>query len=196
MASDGAGRYRPCRVRGGRHQFSLEADGPIATEPMPAPAITVAFSLVKADRAEWAAAKLAEIGVDRIVPLVCDRTVVRPGGERRRDARLGRIVRESAMQARLTRLPLLCPPVPLPAFMKTEDAAALSVAEPGGAPPDLSAPVVLVGPEGGWSTDEDARFDEVGARRVGLADSVLRVETAAVVAGGIFCALRIGLVGP
>lgn len=53
--------------------------------------------------------------------------------------------------------------------------------------------MVLVGPEGGW---EEAEREEAGGVLVGLGPSVLRTETAAVVAGVLLCALRAGTVGP
>ncbi len=53
------------------------------------------------------------------------------------------------------------------------------LAHPGGGPPSLAHPVVAVGPEGGWDDDELAG----SAGTVGLGPTVLRAETAAVVAG-------------
>jgi 16S rRNA (uracil1498-N3)-methyltransferase len=72
----------------------------------------------------------------------------------------------------------------------TEPGAAL--AHPGGRPPSLARPMVLVGPEGGWDEEELA----AGLPLVGLGPSVLRTETAAVVAGALLCALRSGTVDP
>ena len=60
------------------------------------------------------------------------------------------------------------------------------MAEPGGAPISLATPVVLVGPEGGWSERELALV----ANKVSLGDGILRVETAAVAAGALLTALR------
>ncbi len=65
------------------------------------------------------------------------------------------------------------------------------LAEPGGDPPSLSRPVVLVGPEGGWAPEELA----LGLPAVDLGPSVLRTESAAVAAGLLLCSLRAGLVG-
>jgi hypothetical protein len=76
------------------------------------------------------------------------------------------------------------------ADLATGPGAALAV--PGGPGPDLAHPVVLVGPEGGWSPEEEALTD----RRVGLAPGVLRTESAAVAAGALLVALRAGLVRP
>ena len=60
----------------------------------------------------------------------------------------------------------------------------------GGGPPTLARPVVLVGPEGGWSDEERA----VPLPVVGLGPTVLRAETAAIAAGALLTALRAGAV--
>jgi RsmE family RNA methyltransferase len=46
--------------------------------------------------------------------------------------------------------------------------------------------VVLIGPEGGWSDQERT----AGLARMTLGPTVLRAETAAIVAGTILCGLR------
>jgi RsmE family RNA methyltransferase len=69
---------------------------------------------------------------------------------------------------------------------------AIALAEPGGGAVSLSTPVVLVGPEGGWSPRELALV----RNKVGLGDGVLRVETAAVAAGVLLSALRATAVLP
>ena len=55
----------------------------------------------------------------------------------------------------------------------------LAIAEPGGNRLDPTLRTIVVGPEGGFSDAERAACP----RRVSLADTVLRVETAAIVAG-------------
>ncbi len=200
-ASDGRGRFRPCRLapaeprrRKGRPVAAILVpsgdvvdDRPVAppgTEPA-----TVAFALVKGDRTEWAVQKLTELGVDRLVPLLTARTVVRldPDGAARRAERLRRVAREAAAQARRTTLPEVAVPTPLDRYLAggTPDGlpppapGAVALAEPGGTPLGPATRCVVVGPEGGWTVDELALVD----RRVGLGRLVLRAETAAVVAG-------------
>jgi len=56
----------------------------------------------------------------------------------------------------------------------------------------LIRPVVLVGPEGGWSPTELA----APIPAVGLGPTTLRTETAAVVVASLLVALRSGLVCP
>jgi 16S rRNA (uracil1498-N3)-methyltransferase len=48
--------------------------------------------------------------------------------------------------------------------------------------PSTGSVVVVVGPEGGLSDDEVARFEEAGAHVVRLGDEVLRTSTAGVAA--------------
>ena len=189
-ASDGAGRWVACRFAG--RAAGLEVDGEVAFEPAADPTVTIAFAPPKGDRPEWAVQKLTELGVDRIVPLMAARSVVRwNGGEPASApvARLRRIVREAAMQSRRVWLPVVDDPLPF-AAAAAMPRAALAVA--GGDPPSLDRPLVLVGPEGGWDDDELA----AGLPTVGLGPNVLRTETAAVVAGTLLVALRSGLLAP
>jgi RsmE family RNA methyltransferase len=65
-----------------------------------------------------------------------------------------------------------------------------ALAESGGGPVGLDRPVVLVGPEGGWSPEEAA----CGRPTVGLAPNILRAETAAIAAGALLVAKRASLV--
>ncbi|MCU4187313.1 16S rRNA (uracil(1498)-N(3))-methyltransferase [Acidiferrimicrobium sp. IK] len=75
---------------------------------------------------------------------------------------------------------------------------AWSLAAPGGEAPALGSAAcgaavgILVGPEGGWTPEEES----VGLRKVGLGELVLRAETAALAAGALLAGLRAGLVAP
>lgn len=180
--TDGRGRWRTARF-----DDPLEVDGPVEVEEAVAPPVTVGLAPVKGHRPEWAVQKLTELGVDAIWLLVADRSVVRWEGERaegHRD-RLAKVVREAAMQCRRTRLPELRVGVPVAEAVRTPGAV---LAHPGGEAPSLARPVVLVGPEGGWSEAELALADKVS---LGL--TVLRAETAALVAGTLLTAARSGL---
>ena len=91
------------------------------------------------------------------------------------------------MQSRRPRLPLITG-VRTVAEVVAARGSEVALAEPGGEPPDLAHPVVLVGPEGGWTSTELAAC----AARVGLGPTVLRVETAAVAAGVALAGQRAG----
>jgi 16S rRNA (uracil1498-N3)-methyltransferase len=186
-AGDGAGRWRACRLTGGP---VLEIAGAIVGEPRPEPPITVAFALVKGERPELVVQKLTELGVDRIVPFVAGRSVMRwePGRADRRVERWRTIARQAAMQCRRTWLPEVAPVAGFDAVAALPGAA---LAEAAGAPPTLDRPVVLIGPEGGWTPEER----EAGLPTVALGAHVLRAETAAITAGAILTAQRAGILG-
>jgi len=197
--SDGSGRWRLGRltvVSAGpaARQVGVEPVGPITSDPAPDPAVSLAVALPKGDRGDWAVQKLTELGVDEIIVLDTARSVVRWDEERasRGTARLSRIIRQAAMQARLTRLPRLSGPVTAAQVAQVAGgpAQAWAAAEPGGAhAPDLAHPRVLIGPEGGWAEGELP----AGLARVGLGPTVLRTETAAVAAATVLVLLRAGL---
>ena len=192
-ACDGAGRWVTCRfvTGGGPGGAGLEIDGVVVVEAAADPPVTVVFAPPKGDRPEWAVQKLTELGVDRIVPLVAARSVVRWTGDRAAGPveRLRRVAREAATQSRRAWLPVVEEPITF-AAAAAWPGAALAVA--GGDPPSLERPVVLVGPEGGWDAEELG----AGLPTVGLGPNVLRTETAAVVAGTLLVALRSGLLSP
>jgi 16S rRNA (uracil1498-N3)-methyltransferase len=200
--SDGAGRWVPCRVatdsplQGSRRAEPggvLVPDGPVMVTARLTPEVTVAFAPTKGDRPEWVTQKLTELGVDRIVPLRTSRSVVRWEGERGAKAveRLRRVAREAAAQCRRPWLPEVTD------VCRLDEVAGLAgspmiLADAGGAAPGLDRPVLAVGPEGGGDDAERAAFGPP----VGLGPTVLRAETAAVVAGTLLCGLRSGVVLP
>jgi 16S rRNA (uracil1498-N3)-methyltransferase len=184
--TDGRGGWRPCRVSAG---CDLVPEGDILRTSRPEPPVTVGFAPVKGDRPEWAVQKLTELGVDRIVVLVADRSVVRWEGERRSRHldKLRVVAHQAAMQSRQ----LWLPEVTGPEAVRTLAAyPGVAMAAPGGAPPNLAYPTVLVGPEGGWTAAEM----EAARSTVDLGPGLLRTESAAVAAGVLLTALRAGLV--
>jgi 16S rRNA (uracil1498-N3)-methyltransferase len=184
--SDGNGSWRDCTF--GSEIVAL--DDPVWI-PQPDPALTVAFAIPKGDRAEWAVQKLTEIGIDHIIVLHADRSVVRweAAREERHLERLRRVAREAAMQSRRRWLPQVSGPLSVVQAAASGPAARC---EAGGRSPSLEHPVLLVGPEGGWSDGERAEVRHA----VALGPNVLRVETAALCAGALLTALRSGLVRP
>jgi 16S rRNA (uracil1498-N3)-methyltransferase len=185
--SDGRGGRRACRLGAGAE---LEACGDVVSEPRPRPPITVAFALVKGQRPELVVQKLTELGVDRIVPFVAERSVVRwdPGKVDRQAERFAVIAREAAMQCRRVHLPEVARVADFDTVAALPGAA---LADPEGAPPSLSLPTVLIGPEGGWGGTERT----AGLPSVRFGAHTLRSETAALTAGAVLGALRSRLVG-
>ena len=135
------------------------------------PRVTVAAAAPKGARLDWMIEKLAEMGVAEFVPVRFARSVVEPGEGKRK--RLEKIALAAAKQsgAPVMRISPEMPVDRLPA-----DAW---LASPGGTErPPAGGGFVVVGPEGGLTAGEEARF----ARRFALGPTILRIETAAVVA--------------
>lgn len=183
--TDGAGRWRWCRFGP-----ELVAESEVVVDVAPAPPIGVAFALVKGARPDLVVQKLTELGVDRIVPFVAERSVVRWDDARgaKQSERLDRIAREASMQSRRTWLPVV---EAVTTFDEVVGRGGVVGADIGAAAPAPGAALVMVGPEGGWS---DAERDRLPAL-VGLGPTVLRAETAAIAAGAVLAAVRAGVVG-
>jgi 16S rRNA (uracil1498-N3)-methyltransferase len=198
IAADGRGRWVRATWQGGadlepvRGDGKVGGDGSVQLEPRPDPALTVAFAPVKGERPEWVVQKLTELGVDRIVPLLSERSVVRWSGARGKATveRLRRVAREAAAQCRRVWLPDVRDTMRFGELHTLGGPDEVVLAQLSGDPPTVAQRVVAVGPEGGWSTEELAS----GLPTVGFGLSVLRAETAAVTAGALLASLRTGTV--
>jgi 16S rRNA (uracil1498-N3)-methyltransferase len=177
--TDGAGRWRCCEFGGD----GIDPAGEVVVVAGPAPALTVAVAPPKGDRLEWLVAKCTEVGIDRLVLLDAEHSVVRWHGDRaeRQRSRLRRVAVEAAMQSRRVWLPEITGPLPA-----VDVLPAAAAAEPGGRPVEAGDHTIAVGPEGGWSAKEL----EIAADVVALGPFVLRVETAAVAATALMVSLR------
>jgi 16S rRNA (uracil1498-N3)-methyltransferase len=170
------------------------------------PAITLALSIFKFDRMEWALEKCTEIGVARIIPVIARRSDAHLAvAAAKRHERWLRIVRQAAEQSRRLAPPEIAAPVKLkdlaagdalPAGALTRIVLAESLADSGKNTRlgdtlrsrwSDGEVVLAVGPEGGWADDELAWFGDAGWIAASLGSTILRAETAAIVA----CALAI-----
>ncbi len=173
--ADGDGRWRPA-VLGPE----VRPDGPIRAVAARPIELVVGFAPVKGDRSELIVQKLTELGIDAIVPLATERSVVRWDGDRavKHARRLTRVAREAAMQSRNPRLPRLEAPIPLAGFLAANPGALLADPDGDAGPAALSgAAAVAIGPEGGFSPAE-----REGRSTVRLPGRILRTETAAIAA--------------
>jgi 16S rRNA (uracil1498-N3)-methyltransferase len=198
IASDGAGRWARTTWREDASLAPVSdspgvgGDGTVQSEPPAVPALTVVFAPVKGERPEWVVQKLTELGIDRIVPLRSERSVVRWNGARGKTAveKLRRTAREAAAQCRRVWLPEITDTQSFAELSKLGGEGEVVLAQLSGDRPSVRQHVVAVGPEGGWSSDELAS----GLPTVGFGLSVLRAETAAVTAGALLASLRTGTV--
>ncbi len=135
------------------------------------PRVVVAAAVPKGARLDWMIEKLAELGVAEFIPVRFARSVAELGGGKQR--RLEKIAVAAAKQSGA---PVMSIAPERPVAELPGDAQLASPAASGPAP---SGPGLLViGPEGGLTPAEEARFP----RTFSLGPTILRIETAAVVA--------------
>ena len=173
VVTDGQGSWALYEVL----SFGLRRVSDITLDP-PTPETSLYLTPLKGERAEWAVAKATEVGVSRIVPLIAERMVVKFKGEAREKilARWRRIAAEASNQCRRTYDIVIADPI------KVKDVHSLvAVADLGATGNWAGLRSVAIGPEGGWARDEW----DVGRRRVGMGPTVLRAETAGVVAASL-----------
>lgn len=191
---DGQGSVHTCRlVTAHPKHATVEIVETVKVMPGWPMHITVGIAPTKhMDRMEWAVEKLTEIGVNRIVPLVCDRS-------ERREIKTERLVKTaiSAMKQSLkAHLPQIDDAMPLKKFLNECRAPQRFIAYCDATIPRrelaaLYAPsggdaAIIIGPEGDFSPQEITFAIESGWQPVALGPERLRTETAAIVAADTF----------
>ena len=181
--TDGHGRWCVAVAIVDGNALRLEATAPVVVEPAPARTITIAAAMPKGDRLDWMVQKVTELGVDRLVLLHAEHSVVRwkPDRVGHQLARLQRIADEALRQSRRVLRMTIDAPV-----AATDVLGHFVVAEPGGRALRAGDTAVAVGPEGGWSASELAACRE----RVDLGPTILRTETAAVTVSALCVAIE------
>ena len=181
------------RVDDARVEFTLGESVPMAA----APCITLALSIFKFDRMEWAIEKCTELGVSRIVPVVASRTEKHLAAAAvKRVERWRRLAHQAAQQSRRAAPPEIAQPtkldeaITLPGRMRillseSETETSLNDALQAGSSDDI---ILAVGPEGGWTENEIGLFRQAGWGSVTLGANILRAETAAIAATAVVLA--------
>jgi 16S rRNA (uracil1498-N3)-methyltransferase len=139
------------------------------------------------DRFEWFLEKATECGIEEITPIICaqsERTVVKSD-------RLQKILLAAMKQSQRAWLPMLHETVKCKDFIKQIDGSQLAcmahcaegekqafskLYQPG------SDILIMIGPEGDFSTEEIQQATQQGIKSITLGESRLRTETAALVA--------------
>ena len=168
------------------------------------PKITLALAIFKFDRMDWAIEKCTEIGVARIIPVIARRTDAHlASAAMKRRERWQRIVRQAAEQSRRPAPPEIAAPVKLKdlgvvGVLAAKELRVVLAESLAGSHGDTrlgemlqshssvvktgDAVTLAVGPEGGWADGELSWFCEAGWVAASLGDTILRAETAAIVA--------------
>ncbi len=155
--------------------------------------IILAVSLVKnAARFEWMLEKATELGVSEIIPLLCERT------ERQhfRFDRMHNVLVSAMLQSQQCWLPVLQEPVPFATVISECAVKEKFIAHCVDAQKDKlsdhlqSAPgaaIILIGPEGDFTSDEITNASSKGFMPVSLGNTRLRTETAGMAAAVLMC---------
>lgn len=155
--------------------------------------ITLCMAYPKGDKLETVIQKAVELGAARIIPFESSRCIKRPKAEKanKQTQRLARIAEEAAKQCGRAKIPEVTRPVGFGQMLdmakeselvlfcyENEDEKSLkSSLSRADAPKSIA---VIVGSEGGFSTEEANQAISAGALSVSLGKRILRCETAPV----------------
>ena len=181
-------RGRITSVNRDRVEFELGEEIPLSTDHN----ITIALAIFKFDRLEWAIEKCTELGVSRIVPIITQRTEAHLAASApKRRERWQRIVTQASEQSRRASVPEIAEPLKLKdtvslaaptRILLSESEDQLSIKQTLASHTAGSEIILAVGPEGGWTDEEQALFKNSGWISASLGNTVLRAETAAIAA--------------
>ena len=156
--------------------------------------ISIAISLLKnSNRFEWFLEKAAEIGINEIIPLICDRTEK----QKFREDRIQHILISAMLQSQQCWLPVLHKPIDYELVFRQEEIIHCSQKFIAHCIEDqkrnladlvnetLPSQIVLIGPEGDFTQHEVQLAIQNHFDAVSLGDTRLRAETAGVVAATI-----------
>ena len=164
-------------------------------------AVTLACAVPRGRRMDTLVRMCAELGVRRIVPLLARRSVVRPDDARSHKLdRWRKICVAAAEQSGRSLVTTVETPTPLSDLVDRLDSFDLAILlSPDDAAPPLPdvlrrhggvrSLLMMVGPEGGFTSEEVGLAAGRGATVARLTGDTLRIETASVVASGVVTVL-------
>jgi 16S rRNA (uracil1498-N3)-methyltransferase len=154
--------------------------------------VTLVQCVPRGDRMDFIVQKATELGVERIVPVLSQRSVVRLDGSQAasKQAHWHAVTIGACEQCGRNRLPTVEAPQSLMAYLGALPPignATRLVLEPDpglqlGREIAVAGAEIAIGPEGGFAPEELEAFALSGFTRVGLGPRVLRTETAAIAA--------------
>jgi len=203
VAGDRVWRAVISGVSGDAVRFTLLSE----VEADPALPVTLLLSIFKFDRMEWIIEKATELGAERFIPMTARRSEKHLAqAAPARVERWRRVAREAAKQSRRSDVPVVEDVISLKSAVnirpgrpglslllaeqertQTLYAAMQAVLHQ----PTMEKPAVrfAVGPEGGWTAEEEALFTSEGWQPVSLGPRILRAETAGITAMAVIAAM-------
>lgn len=161
--------------------------------------ITLATAVPKGARMDILIEKVSEIGVSNIVPMICSRSVVEP---KEAKERWRKIVIEACSQSERSIVPTISEPIKFADLLSTiKEYNHAFICHPTGLPLmkeycECPSTLLIVGPEGDFTPAELDAAKEAGCTPVSLGPTILRTETAGIVAVAQIVALSQKLYKP
>jgi len=155
--------------------------------------LTLLICLTQREKFEWILQKGTELGVSAFLPVLTSRTLVQKldDGSAKTERWL-KILKEAAEQSERGRIPVLLPAAQLKNALASDapglnlilnaDESQVNLVQALKTYSSLSNVRMLIGPEGGFSTDEVQLAQAAGYISVRLGPRILRMETAAIAA--------------
>ncbi|GAA4747247.1 RsmE family RNA methyltransferase [Flavisolibacter ginsenosidimutans] len=186
LLTDGKGKKARAEIIDDNRKRCAVQVQSIETEEESRPNVSIAISIIKnSSRFEWFLEKATEIGVNEIVPLLCERTEK----EKFRYDRMQGILSSAMLQSQQTWLPVLHQPTAFNEAVKSSSQEQKFIAhclpekkqQLSSVIPHPSS-LILIGPEGDFTEKEISLALENNFLPVALGGTRLRTETAGIVA--------------
>ncbi len=162
--------------------------------------ITLVQGIPSGDKMDWVIEKAVELGASRLVPVAAQRSVLQLTGERlqKRVQHWNRVAQAASEQCGRNRLMKVDVPLTLRDYLQQHGGEQTSLFCHPGSDTTLnqamaSAPnrvTLLVGPEGGWSLEEQALVERYALTPIRFGKRVLRTESAGLALIAAISALR------
>ncbi len=155
--------------------------------------VTIAMAVLHTKAMDWAVQKAVEVGAEALTPLICRRTQMSVDAAVGRVGHWRRVARQALKQCRRAWAMEVHDPVDVQDLMHDRRGPGVVADPEGESPLDLPPEFcrwLVVGPEGGLTSDERDLLEGAGWRRADLGPHILRAETAAVV-GAALLGMRI-----
>lgn len=197
------GQYLASLLEVGKKRASARVGEHDAVEAELPFSITLAQGLPEGSKMDWIIEKAVELGVAALQPLAAQRSVVRLSNERaeKRHAHWQGVIVAASEQCGRNRLAQLAPVTDFNRFIALPAAGPRILFSPRAAQSlagwarqaGPQAVTLMVGPEGGFSEQEEQAALDAGALSLSLGPRVLRTETAGLAALAALAALWGGL---
>ena len=186
------GQYQAKIMRTDRKRTTVEVLSFVSEEVELPYSVILAQALPEAGKMDWIVEKAVEMGVTKIVPVTAQRSVVRLNADRteKRMARWRSLMVCAAEQCGRNTLSVLDEPVGLEAFLKQPSTPYRILFSPRGktslaawaAEQTPQSVTLLIGPEGGFSPEEEELALQNGVTVLSMGPRILRTETAGLAA--------------